>query len=739
MKNEVDQLFNSIFEIIKIKFNFFCLGIYILFSLNLKVHSQNCLPGGITFTTQTSIDNFSVDYPGCTYITGSVIISGSGITNLNGLSQITRIGETYPNGLYIINTNLTNLQGLNNLTAVDGGLKIENNPMLINLTGLESITRLYNGTEIRNNPNLVNLLGLNNVTQSNYFIKIISNSSLQSLTGLNNILTIGYDSSNGYCNTTANLLINSNGNLLNINALQNLQRVCGHLYIESNTLLQDIYLPNLQLVGQSIGISWNNAITNLNNLSNLTYVGNGLTIRYNSNLTSISGLSSITYFSIYSAINLSGNKLTNLNGLGWAQNVENIFIEDEDYIVSLQGLNNIQHVNGTFAITGCNLLQNLNNLSTLTSVGSLYFDSNPQLISLNGLQSLSAINGNFYFKRNHLVPNFQGLNNITSIDGAVNILENNDLTSFTGLNGVSSIGGKLEIYSNNAMINLSGLDQVNGINGYLSITYNPNLLNFSGLSILSSINGKLEIIANGKITSLNGLHNIAQTSINNLILQNNLMLAYCHVPNICNYLAVLPAKPRTIVNNAAACSTVSVVNAACALILPVKYKSFFVEKYRLQNALLLWSTAFEVNNKGWEIQRSTDGKEWETIGWAEGNGNTVLEKSYTFTDPRPMNGLNYYRLKQIDFDGNTSNSDVKYLEFRSDALSVYPNPVSDRLFIIGADDDEQCTITDMSGRIILQSKITEESIDVSNLNEGSFLVRIASNGETSRHRVVKVY
>jgi hypothetical protein len=715
-----------------------CLFFYAFIAFNVHVIGQNCLPAGITFTTQTSIDNFAVDYPGCTYITGSVIISGTGITNLNGLSQVTRIGETYPNGLYISNTNLTNLQGLNNLTAIDGGLKIENNPMLINLTGLESITRLYNGTEIKNNPNLVNLQGLNNVTQSNYFIKIISNSSLQSLTGLNNILTIGYDSSNGYCNTTANLQIISNVNLLNINALQNLEQVCGHLYIQSNTLLQDIYLPNLQLIGQSLGIGWNNTITHLNNLSNLTYVGNGITLQYNLNLSSISGLGSITSFDIYSAISIFGNKLNNLNGLEWAQNIYDVTIEDEDYIVNLQGLNNIQQINGTLAITGCNLLQNISALNLLTSVGSLYFDSNPVLTSLNGLQNLGMIGGTFYFKRNHLVPNFQGLNNVTSISGGLVVLENNGLTSFSGLNGVTSLAGRCEIYSNNALNNLTGLGLLSSIGGYLSITYNPNLISIAALSNLVSINGKLELISNGQLSSLNGLQHISQASITNLIIRDNGILSFCEISTICNYLDVVPAKPVTISNNSANCASVSNVNAACDLVLPVQYTAWYAEKTPSLKSFLFWSTASEFNNSGWNILRSKDGKAWEPIGWVFGSGNSTKEKSYTFTDPRPMKGLNYYRLKQIDYDGTTFYSDVKYLKFHTDEVSIYPNPVSDKLYLIGSNDDSIYSIADINGRIITQGTITDEYIDVSGLINGIYVLKVDNGVSLIHHRMMKV-
>lgn len=59
----------------------------------LHSYSQPCLPEGITFNTQEQIDNFQINYPNCTEIEGGVLIEGTDITNLNGLSVITSIGD----------------------------------------------------------------------------------------------------------------------------------------------------------------------------------------------------------------------------------------------------------------------------------------------------------------------------------------------------------------------------------------------------------------------------------------------------------------------------------------------------------------------------------------------------------------------------------------------------------------------------------------------------------------------
>ena len=71
---------------------FTCISV-LLFCLPLFLSAQSpCLPEGITFTTQEQIDNFQVNYPGCTEIEGDVIISGEDINNLEGLNVVTDVG-----------------------------------------------------------------------------------------------------------------------------------------------------------------------------------------------------------------------------------------------------------------------------------------------------------------------------------------------------------------------------------------------------------------------------------------------------------------------------------------------------------------------------------------------------------------------------------------------------------------------------------------------------------------------
>jgi hypothetical protein len=100
----------------------------------------------------------------------------------------------------------------------------------------------------------------------------------------------------------------------------------------------------------------------------------------------------------------------------------------------------------------------------------------------------------------------------------------------------------------------------------------------------------------------------------------------------------------------------------------------------LDNSINLnWSTATEINNRGFEIERSTNKNDWRLIGFNEGNGTTTEAHYYFFVDD--LFGTSspqlYYRLKQIDFDGSFEYSGIVEVEIAPSSFSLsqnYPNP-----------------------------------------------------------------
>ena len=99
--------------------------------LALSARSQSCLPDGITFSTQAEVDNFPLDYPGCTEVEGDLEIFGADIHDLSGLSGLSSIGGFFR--IYNI-PSIANLEGLNNLGSVGGSFYLDNNYLICSLS-----------------------------------------------------------------------------------------------------------------------------------------------------------------------------------------------------------------------------------------------------------------------------------------------------------------------------------------------------------------------------------------------------------------------------------------------------------------------------------------------------------------------------------------------------------------------------------------------------------------------------
>jgi hypothetical protein len=135
--------------------------LWILLSAFSGIYAQSCLPDGVTFTTQTQIDSFPIQYPNCTAIEGDVIIPyPNSISNFQGLNSITTIG-----GELLISDceQLTNLDGLNNLQSIGGALSLIGNDNLIDLSAFQNLGSIGGGLTISWNDRLKSLSGIDSI------------------------------------------------------------------------------------------------------------------------------------------------------------------------------------------------------------------------------------------------------------------------------------------------------------------------------------------------------------------------------------------------------------------------------------------------------------------------------------------------------------------------------------------------------------------------------------------------
>lgn len=99
-----------------------------------------------------------------------------------------------------------------------------------------------------------------------------------------------------------------------------------------------------------------------------------------------------------------------------------------------------------------------------------------------------------------------------------------------------------------------------------------------------------------------------------------------------------------------------------------------------EDNVLVWSTASEINNDFYEIEQSQDAVNWKSVGKVNAEGNTINSRDYSLIDEVPFAPITYYRLKQVDFNGQYKYSDIisithdKNLE---STYSIFPNPTND--------------------------------------------------------------
>ena len=479
-----------------------------------NLHAQNCLPDGITFLDQESVDNFSLNYPGCDMILGDVLIQGE-INNLNGLNSVTSII-----GFLEIanNNNLTSLTGLENLTSNGVGISITDNNNLTSLTGLENLTATGGNFEIQYNDNLTSIAALENLSSIGGYFEIVENNSLTSITGLVNLTSIG-----------------------------------DYIKIDENNSLISITIPGLESLnafGNYLEIVDNNNLTSITVLENLTVFGGSLRINSNASLTSITGLENLTSIGGNLRIN-SNTNLTNLPNL-------------EDLTIIL----------GDLRIDFNNNLTSITSLENLTSIGGgLSINGNESLPSLNGLENLSSIGKYLHITNNDNLPSLNELENLSSIGENLHIFSNDLLTSLNGLENLSSIGGVLSISGNDSLISLNGLENLGSLGESLLISYNNNLTSLTGLENLTAFGGDLRIESNSSLTSIAGLINL--TSIGgNLEITDNPELSFCSYGTICN---IIGNEIATIVisNNALGCNNEEEILMNCNYLTRIDHPIFY--------------------------------------------------------------------------------------------------------------------------------------------------------------------
>jgi hypothetical protein len=183
---------------------------------------------------------------------------------------------------------------------------------------------------------------------------------------------------------------------------------------------------------------------------------------------------------------------------------------------------------------------------------------------------------------------------------------------------------------------------------------------------------------------------------------------------------------------------------------PVELTSFTANVNNLGQVILNWETATEINNQGFEIERRTETSEYRTVAFVEGYGTTTEPKSYIYTDVTADNGINYYRLKQVDYNGTYEYSPEIEVDVNGpltfDLAQNYPNPFNPstnikysvpesgniRLSVFNIVGEEVAVLVDGFS----QAGFYEVSFNASNLPSGVYLYKLQSENSVQTKKMM---
>ncbi|NRA12296.1 MAG: T9SS type A sorting domain-containing protein [Crocinitomicaceae bacterium] len=180
------------------------------------------------------------------------------------------------------------------------------------------------------------------------------------------------------------------------------------------------------------------------------------------------------------------------------------------------------------------------------------------------------------------------------------------------------------------------------------------------------------------------------------------------------------------------------------IVLPVEGLKFQGEKQD-RTIDLYWKTETEINNDYFDVQRSIDGINFESIGVVKGSGNTQDKQYYDLTDENPVIGLNYYRLQQFDFDGEFEYSNTIAFQFsgktKFNDLTVHPNPASNSsqvLFNANKMGKSTIKVYNSLGKLVfemyafVQKGLNAIEINLSEISTGMYTLSLELTGEIPR-------
>lgn len=201
--------------------------------------------------------------------------------------------------------------------------------------------------------------------------------------------------------------------------------------------------------------------------------------------------------------------------------------------------------------------------------------------------------------------------------------------------------------------------------------------------------------------------------------------------------ASVPSSPTQCLNcSKSICVPISAAQIAGCTALPIDLFNFYLEN--LSNRIVInWQTLTEHNTAYFEIQKSTNAKDFVAIGTIDAAGNSAELLMYSFVDVE-KNGVVYYRLKQVDFDGNYTYSQILSSENATNTV-FYPNPSNGSINLSISNENSTVSILNSIGNVVYRESFSDKGnyiIDLKNQANGIYWLEVISNEETTIEQLI---
>ncbi|TAG93013.1 MAG: T9SS C-terminal target domain-containing protein, partial [Bacteroidetes bacterium] len=331
--------------------------------------------------------------------------------------------------------------------------------------------------------------------------------------------------------------------------------------------------------------------------------------------------------------------------------------------------------------------------------------------------------------------------------------QDNNVSS-NGANG----GGMIIIFANTISVN-GGVSRTISANGAsaLDAQYDGAGAGGAGGTILisaSNFTGNLNVSANGgNGGNTSACHGPGGGGGGGFIQYTNNITPFSNVSNIATAglngtqpVGTTCGDPAVAVGGSF-CGTVSPIATGTVLnrtALPVRLISFGGKKQNNYH-LLVWQTASEENNSHFTIESSSNGVDFNAIGEVDGSGSFIGLKEYSFKDMTPLVNWNYYRLKQVDFSGEYTYSNIVALKNDINIdINIFPNPTSDgniQVEIAGENENLKgfWNITDLQGKELIKNQSFEGNnwkINLTELSKGMYIIVIKTQNNIWQKKVI---